>query len=66
MLNRLLENGLFIAICIQFIFFSACDPNSDSESLSDSNTQTCEGCHTNKTALQEYAEVVDEAPSGGG
>ncbi len=64
MFNRLLANGIIIAICFQIIFFWACDPGSDSSS--DSNTQTCEGCHTDKAALQEYAEVENEAPSGGG
>lgn len=46
------------------LFCSGCDPGLNK--ITSSDPQTCEGCHINQAALQQYAAQETAVAEGGG
>lgn len=56
--------GISLIIGLQLVAFWACDPGLETVTGSDPNT--CEGCHTNEAALKKYAHTETTTGGGGG
>jgi hypothetical protein len=53
-----------IVIVFMSLLWVACDPGHDTVELGDPTT--CEGCHTSKETLEQYAEGDASGGAGGG
>ena len=53
-----------ILLFVISLFWFGCDPGEELTKVGDPST--CEGCHTSKSTLQQYAEGEASGGTGGG
>jgi hypothetical protein len=62
MINKIILYTLLLISLL--LFLTNCDPDTEIADIGD--PVTCEGCHTSKSTLQQYATADDSHSSGGG